>query len=142
MAAGLTVQESSFSDFKKAILEQSTRFVSTNSLQPTLTLHGKLQGREVGGKLYEDLNRLAPFGQKNTQPIFEIDELQMTRAPKIFGNNHVKFFFKGENQEVEAVGFDMADRDLNTRGMKLAGVLDWDDYRGQMNVRVIDWKNT
>ena len=141
MAAGLTVREDSFIDFKKAILEKSLSTVQLTSLQPTLTLHGKLQGREVGGKLYNELNRLAPFGQKNVQPLFEIEGLEMTRPPKLFGNNHVKFSFKGENQEVEAVGFDMADREIIPRGMKLAGVLDWDDYRGQMNVRVIDWKN-
>ncbi len=141
MAAGLTVREESFEGFKKAIFEKAESAVQWSALQPTLTLHGKLQGEVVGGKLYSELNRLAPFGQKNSQPVFEIDQLEMTRAPKVFGNNHVKFFFKGEGQEVEAVGFDMADRELKTQGIKLAGVLDWDDYRGQMNVRVIDWKN-
>jgi single-stranded-DNA-specific exonuclease len=140
MAAGLTVNESSFDQFKKAIHLKSVSLVDLSSLQPTLTLHGKLPARQVGEKLYEELNRLAPFGQKNSQPIFEIDGLEMSRSPKTFGNNHVKFFFKGDGREVEAVGFDMADRPWSSNGMRFAGILDWDDYRDQVNVRVVDWK--
>ncbi|MES2307949.1 MAG: hypothetical protein V4507_03735, partial [Verrucomicrobiota bacterium] len=130
----------SFDGFKKAILEKSISMVDPGMLLPTLTLHGKIAARDVGEKLYEDLNRLAPFGQKNSQPIFEIDGLEMTKSPKTFGNNHIKFFFKGDGREVEAVGFDMADRNWNAKGIRFAGILDWDDYRDQVNVRIVDWK--
>lgn len=140
MAAGLTVQESAFQGFREQMVERAKTFVNPQALQPQLTLHGKIQAKEVDENLYDEIHRLAPFGQKNSEPIFEIQGMEMTRAPKVFGNNHIKFFFRGGDHEVEAVGFGMGDREWNAQGMRFAGVVDWDDYRNQVQVRIIDWK--
>lgn len=140
MAAGLTVHESSFADFRNAMIEQALTLVNPQHLQPQLTLHGKIKGNQVSESLYDEIHKIAPFGQKNSEPVFEIDSLQMTKSPKVFGNNHIKFFFKGEDHEIEAVGFGMGDRPWDSRGMRLAGIIDWDDYRDQVQVRIVDWK--
>ena len=63
-----------------------------------------------------------------------------TRPARLFGKNHVKLFLRGEQGEIEAVGFGLGEHDWTRSPAQLAGVLDWDDYNDRVQIRIVDWR--
>ena len=52
----------------------------------------------------------------------------------------MKLFVRGERGEIEAVGFGLAEHDWSKAPGRLAGTLDWDDYRNRVQLRIADWE--
>jgi single-stranded-DNA-specific exonuclease len=98
-----------------------------------------LDASEVSEALYRELEQVAPFGRKNPEPVFLLRAARFARPARTFGTNHFKLFLQGADGECEAVAFGMADRPLPRDGCTLAGVLDWSDYTGGIQVRILDW---
>ena len=53
----------------------------------------------------------------------------------------MKLFVRGERGEIEAVGFGLGEHDWSKAPARLAGTLDWDDYRNRVQLRIADWQN-
>ena len=51
----------------------------------------------------------------------------------------MKLFVRGEQGEIEAVGFGLGEHDWSKPPARLAGMLDWDDYRNRVQLRITDW---
>ena len=94
----------------------------------------------MNDELFRHMQELAPFGRMNPEPVFLFDGLVFSRPARPFGANHVKLFLRGERGEVEAVGFGLARHDWTRAPLRLAGTLDWDDYRDRVQIRIVDWQ--
>ena len=108
--------------------------------QPTLPISGALSLSHVSEKFFRRLEELAPFGRHNPEPVFLFDGVSYTRPAQLFGKGHVKLFVRGQQGEMEAVGFGLAEHDWTKAPNRLAGLLDWDDYRGRVQLRITDWE--
>ncbi|MEM1060672.1 MAG: hypothetical protein AAGK14_15785, partial [Verrucomicrobiota bacterium] len=139
MAAGLTIPEENIPEFRRRLEAHARETLSTGQLQPRLHLAGALKASEVGEALFRELELLAPFGRENPEPVFLLDDVRFTRRPKVFGNNHFKLFLRTGTGECEAVAFNLADRGVPAEGGQLAGVLEWSDYSGCVQIRLLDW---
>ena len=139
MAAGLNIREERLAGFREAFNKHVRQQAPDEIFQSTLALSGALSLPEVSDALYRRLEELAPFGRHNPEPVFVFDGIAYTRAPKLFGKNHVKLFLRGEGGEIEAVGFGLGEHDWSRPPARLAGLLDWDDYRDRVQLRITDW---
>jgi single-stranded-DNA-specific exonuclease len=139
MAAGLNIREERLPEFREAFSRHVRLQAPDEIFQPVLALSGAVSVPEIGEVLYRKLEELAPFGRHNPEPVFLFEGITFTRPPRLFGRNHVKLFLRGEQGEIEAVGFGLGEHDWSRAPVQLAGLLDWDDYHNRVQVRIIDW---
>jgi single-stranded-DNA-specific exonuclease len=139
MAAGLNIRADRVEAFREAFSRQIRATTADEIFQSTLELAGTISLGEVSDGLFHEVAALSPFGRNNPEPVFLFEGVTYTRPPKPFGRNHVKLFVRGENGEIEAVGFGLGEHDWSRAPAQLAGVLDWDDYRDRVQIRIIDW---
>ncbi len=102
-------------------------------------MSGAISTAEVSDQLFRKFEELAPFGRMNPEPVFLFEQVAYTRPAQFFGRNHVKLFVRGEQGEIEAVGFGLGQHDWTKVPGRLAGTLDWDDYHNRVQVRIVDW---
>jgi single-stranded-DNA-specific exonuclease len=140
MAAGLNIRAERLDAFRDAFNRHVRSQGNDIIFQPTLSLAGTISLPEIGDDLYRRLEELAPFGRNNPEPVFLFDGLAFTRPAQLFGKNHVKLFLRGQRGEIEAVGFGLGQHDWSKAPARLAGTLDWDDYRNRVQVRIADWQ--
>jgi single-stranded-DNA-specific exonuclease len=139
MAAGLNIRAERIEAFR-AMFNQHVRAQAADDVfQSTLALSGVLSMPEVSDELFRKFEELAPFGRMNPEPVFLFEAISYTRPAQLFGKNHVKLFVRGERGEIEAVGFGLAEHDWSKAPTRLAGTLDWDDYRNRVQLRIADW---
>jgi single-stranded-DNA-specific exonuclease len=140
MAAGLSIREDRVGEFREAFNRHVRGQAGDEIFQPTLPLSGALSLPEVSEQLFRRLEELAPFGRNNPEPIFLFDGISYTRPAQLFGKGHVKLFVRAEGGEIEAVGFGLAEHNWSKPPSRLAGLLDWDDYRSRVQLRITDWE--
>jgi single-stranded-DNA-specific exonuclease len=141
MAAGLNIRAGRVDAFREAFNSRiRAQAGEGNVFQPALALSGTLSLPEVSDQLYRKFEELAPFGRMNPEPVFLFEAITYTRPAQFFGRNHVKLFVRGEKGEIEAVGFGLGERDWSKPPARLAGTLDWDDYRNRVQLRIADWE--
>jgi single-stranded-DNA-specific exonuclease len=142
MAAGLSIQAERVTAFRVAFNNHVRGQGGDDIFQATLPLSGSISMPEVSEHLFRRLEELSPFGRNNPEPIFLFEGVTYTRPAQLFGKNHVKLFVRGEEGEIEAVGFGLGPHDWSRAPARLAGTLDWDDYRNRVQVRIVDWEMT
>jgi single-stranded-DNA-specific exonuclease len=140
MAAGLNIRAGRVDAFREAFNKHVRAQAGDDVFQPALALSGTLSLPEVSDQLYRRFEELAPFGRMNPEPVFLFETITYTRPAQFFGRNHVKLFVRGEKGEIEAVGFGLGERDWSKAPTRLAGTLDWDDYRNREQLRIADWQ--
>ena len=140
MAAGLNIRAERVADFREAFNRHVRGQAGDDVFQATLALSGRVSLAKVSEDLFRRVEELAPFGRNNPEPVFLFDDVAYTRPAQAFGKNHVKLFVRGEAGEIEAVGFGLGEHDWTRPPLRLAGTLDWDDYRNRVQVRIADWE--
>jgi single-stranded-DNA-specific exonuclease len=140
MAAGLNIRAERVEAFRHMFNQHVRGQAGDDVFQSTLALSGMLSLPEVSDQLFRKFEELAPFGRMNPEPVFVFEAITFTRPPQLFGKNHVKLFVRGEQGEIEAVGFGLGQHDWSKAPLRLAGTLDWDDYRNRVQLRIADWQ--
>jgi single-stranded-DNA-specific exonuclease len=140
MAAGLNIRAERVDAFREAFARHIRAHAADEIFQSTLELSGVISLGEVTDELFEQVDALSPFGRHNPEPIFLFEPVTCTKPARLFGRNHVKLFLRGEQGEIEAVGFGLGEHDWTKPPAQLAGVLDWDDYNDRVQIRIIDWR--
>ena len=140
MAAGLNIRAEKVDTFREMFRQHVRGQAADDVFQATLSLSGALSLPEVSDGLFRKFEELAPFGRMNPEPVFLFEKISYTRPAQQFGKNHVKLFVRGERGEIEAVGFGLAQHDWSKAPARLAGTLDWDDYRNRVQLRIADWE--
>ncbi len=140
MAAGLNIRAERVDAFREAFSRHIRAHALDEVFQSSLELSGTISLGEVCDELFEQIDALSPFGRHNPEPIFLFEQVICTRPARLFGRNHVKLFLRGEQGEIEAVGFGLGEHDWTRPPAQLAGVLDWDDYNDRVQIRIIDWR--
>jgi single-stranded-DNA-specific exonuclease len=140
MAAGLNIRAERVDAFREAFNQHVRAQAGDDVFQSRLELSGTLALPEVSDELFRKFEELSPFGRMNPEPVFLFEEISYTRPARHFGRNHVKLFVRGERGEIEAVGFGLGQHDWSKAPARLAGTLDWDDYRNRVQLRIADWE--
>ena len=90
MAAGLSLEEKNFDEFKKRLSDYITRYVTPESLIKKITCDAPLLLSDVTQKLSQGLQYLEPFGCENPQPVFMLKNVTLLEPPQLLKEQHIK----------------------------------------------------
>ena len=81
------------------------QFESDRAYAPTLDIDAELAPGEFGWDLQKSLQRLEPFGQDNTEPLFLMEQVECVGAPRLVGQNHLKLNLRHGSSQFAGIGF-------------------------------------
>ena len=141
MAAGLTVRGERIGAFRDFLLDRLMDESAMAAEQDGVEIDALVSPRGCDRALYEDFQRLTPFGPGNPEPVFAIAETIVER-PQMLRGGHVRCTLAdGAGGRLKAVAWRAEDTDLGRRlmagggGLHLAGKLRPDDWQGRQGVQ-------
>lgn len=112
-AAGLTLKEEQFENFKNHFEKVVSETITEELLTPEILVDAEINLNEINEKFIRVLKQFEPFGPMNMTPIFLTKNLIDTGYGKKIGSSeeHLKLFVKqGDSGGFGAIGFKMSDK--------------------------------
>jgi single-stranded-DNA-specific exonuclease len=113
-AAGLTLKEENYANFKAKFEEVVKNTISEASRTPEISIDTEISLAEITPKFYRILKQLAPFGPQNMKPTFMATDLRDNGFGKTVGEDktHLKLnIIEGVNPKTyNAIGFNMGNK--------------------------------
>jgi len=106
-AAGVTLEAKNFKEFCDRFEELASRKIDTENMTPKIEVDAKLGLESIGPQLLKDIDRLLPFGHKNSQPIFWAGPVKVAFST-IAGINHLKLKLKEKGNTFNCIAFGKA----------------------------------
>jgi single-stranded-DNA-specific exonuclease len=109
-AAGFTLLESNIEAFTEGLLAIAEKEIGEKDLEKTLNIDLELTNYEINFDTIEEIEKFAPFGFGNKQPLVLLRSL-FVRSIKLVGStsSHLKLTFESEGQYIDGIGFNLAE---------------------------------
>jgi len=143
-AAGLTLKEENYQNFKNKFEEVVKNTISEESRTPEISIDAAISLSEITPKFYRILKQLAPFGPQNMKPTFMATDLRDNGFGKTVGEDktHLKLnIIDGVNQKTyNAIGFNLGNKlpliqQKNT--FKAAFCIDENHWNGYTSLQLV-----
>ncbi|MDX1331558.1 MAG: single-stranded-DNA-specific exonuclease RecJ [Robiginitalea sp.] len=111
-AAGLTLEESRFEEFKSRFEQVVSSSIQPEQLQPELQIDLRVHLRQITPRLVRILEQFAPFGPGNPSPVFEAGPLRDTGYARGVGEggDHLKLSVTQEGAgPIGGIGFGLGE---------------------------------
>ena len=147
MAAGFTIETGKIEEFKTALIQHAGRVISDKILEKTLKIDTEIDFSIISQDLYQEIQKLAPFGMGNPQPLFVSRKVIKENMRFVGDGKHVKFSLSQEGSEVfDAIAFGAGETDFKFRiGDKIDIVysIEKDEWNGRekIQLKIRDFKN-
>ena len=141
-AAGLTLKEEQFENFKNQFEKVVSETITEELLIPEILIDATINLADINEKFIRILKQFEPFGPMNMTPIFLTKDLIDTGFGKKIGkdNEHLKLFVKQGNSEgIGAIGFKIGDKlDLTANRQFFQAVysIDENEYNGNVSLQM------
>ena len=140
-AAGFSVRNERFDEFKQRINQVATEKLAEIELRPTLTVDAVVRFSDLDWSLHEFIERMEPCGYGNPFPVLAVQDVEVVSKRTVGAEGrHLKLTMRDEQKKVfDAIAFRQGHfyTDLQQR-VDLAFRLERNDYRGvsslQLNV--------
>ena len=112
-AAGLTLQEKDYPDFKAQFEKVVSKTIDPKLLNPEINIDAQLDLAAITPKFHRILKQFAPFGPGNRQPVFMTQNLKDTGYGKCVGadKTHLRLTVKQVNSKaIVGIGFGLGDK--------------------------------
>ena len=137
-AAGLTLLESEYKNFKNKFEEVVSETIEPRLLTPEIKVDLQIDLDDITPKLYRILKQFAPFGPGNMSPVFMTDNLKDIGRGKCVGadNSHLRVVVKqGNSNQFAGIGFGLGDKhDIACTGKPFSATYSIDENEWQGNV--------
>ena len=135
-AAGLTIPVDNIQAFAQRFTEIFRDVMREEDVVPHLEIDAELPLDALSDELIEEIEKLAPFGTANPEPLFCSTELKLYSA-MIVGNGHLKLKIKEGGCFYDAIGFNMGSAStLNDEAIRLAFVPQFNVWQGVKNIQL------
>lgn len=144
MAAGLEVAEADIDAFRAEFNAAATATLAGRDLAPSLKIDAWIGPEEITETLYQETERLMPFGLGNPTPVWAVRALRVRNAAFVGAEKkHLKLTFHGL-PGVEAMGFGMGDRGLPDGAIDAVFHLRTNTFNGvtKLQLQLQDFKAT
>lgn len=111
-AAGVSLRESNLSDFTRAFEAEVRRLLGDDDLVPSLVIDAAARPEEITVDFVRELERLAPFGAGNPEPVLMLRDMAVV-GRRVVGGGHLKLSLASKGMIFEAIAFRMADFVVN-----------------------------
>jgi single-stranded-DNA-specific exonuclease len=142
MAAGLTVRADGIDRFEAFLVERLEAESAMAAEADVVEIDALITPASADRALYEDFQRLAPFGSGNPEAMFALSDA-VIEQPRLLNGGHVRCLVSsGAGPRLKAVAWRAGDTDLGRRlmagggGVRLAGRLKADDWNGKKGVEL------
>jgi single-stranded-DNA-specific exonuclease len=111
-AAGFSILPDQIPLFKQTMRHVSGEAVDSEALRPVLTVDATLNPSAISEALVSDVDRLEPFGQANSQPLFFSDQFEVVDTRLVGDGKHVKATLanRDQRQVIDAIGFNLGSK--------------------------------
>ena len=136
-AAGMTLLEENYENFKNAFEKVVQETIHPDLLTPEILYDAEIELSEINPKLMRLLKQFEPFGPENMTPLFLAKGLTDSGYAKTLGsdNEHLKAFVKqGNSESFGAIGFGL--------GNKLDLVANKNKFDAIFSLEENEWKDT
>jgi single-stranded-DNA-specific exonuclease len=89
-AAGVTLRPDKVALFRERFALYAGQHLDTESRRPVIEIDEVVTAAEVHAGLYEDLQKLAPFGYGNPAPVLAMLGLEVAAPPYVMKGKHIK----------------------------------------------------
>lgn len=137
MAAGLQIDEKKIDTFRERFDAAVGERVTREDLIPEQRVDAWLSLRDANENLMQCLDRMAPFGLGNTQPVWAVRGARLVGAPRIVGEKHWKMTVLEGNARLDAIAFGMANRILPDGPVDFAFQLQRNSFRGRETLQMV-----
>ncbi|WP_026913769.1 single-stranded-DNA-specific exonuclease RecJ [Christiangramia portivictoriae] len=140
-AAGLTLLEAEYDNFKRKFEEVVSETIDRQLLTPEINIDAELELKDITPKFYRILKQFAPFGPGNMSPVFLARNLTDTGFGKCVGTDktHLKCQVKqeGSNIKFDVIGFNLGKKlNLIEQGKKFDAVFSLDENTWNGNTTI------
>jgi single-stranded-DNA-specific exonuclease len=109
-AAGLSVERRHLLELRERFERLVRERLRPDQFVQRLELDADLRAGECDMDLVEWLERMAPHGLDNPEPVFRMSQARVERVQEVGGGKHVRLRARDDSGELEAIGFGMGDR--------------------------------
>lgn len=140
VAAGVSLTVENCGAFAEAFEQAAAARLDRENLVPSLLLDVELEPEDLTMVLVNDLQRLAPFGAGNPEPVVCVRGLRVMEK-KVVGTDHLRLRLARGRHYLNAIAWRMAGRHL-PEVLDLAGIPEIDTWGGgsRLQLRVKDVK--
>lgn len=103
-AGGFALDPSRLPDLRDRLEAAAQEQMGSDVPLPQLSLEARVDPKQIGPALYEELQLLEPYGVGNPRPLFYSKQL-LVRDARIVGNNHLKLWLSDQSGRCAAIGF-------------------------------------
>ena len=150
-AAGLQLKAGRLAEFRAQFSAACAAQRAGGDARPELLIDGWLTPAEMGGGLWQALQRLEPFGEGNARPRWGMKGLRLAATPTTVGGGgeHLRLAFRAGNSTIRGVWFKMgrlaeAVALMGGNGVDAVFELHENTYGGQasLEMQVVDLRPT
>ncbi len=139
LAAGLTLEAKNISSFREKF-EQVITSMREEDFVRVIDIDTEITKKDITLNILEDINLLAPFGQKNKKPVFMYKNLKVTSVSTLKEDKHLKFRLSDGDFYVDAVFFGAGNRrDEVTLGDRIdvAVNISLNEFQGRKSIQFL-----
>lgn len=146
LAAGLTLETKNIPAFREKF-EQTIQQMKPDDFVRNIDIDFEVNKKDMTFEVIEQIESLAPFGQKNKRPVFVYKNLKVVSISTLKDNKHLKFRLQDGDFQVDAIFFKAGDRRDEVRlSDKIDVVLTMsvNEFMGYKNIQflVVDFKKS
>ena len=110
VAVGLSIVKENLEEFTKAFLTAVKSQIGTHTTNQYLEIDAFVQQNQLNDNLLHEIEKLAPFGQGNPQPLLGIEKVRLNGRPRSVGSGeHFQFSIHNGEEAITGIAWRMAD---------------------------------
>lgn len=141
-ACGLSFEQGNIASLQTALEEEANQQKFDPTVKQTLPIAMQLEPADVTQQLYNDIQRVAPFGPGNMEPVFELNNVKVVDV-KTMGqeHQHLKFSIVSGKENLTVVAFGQGNLatllSAPTGQVNLAVKVSLNEWRGKKSVQLM-----
>ena len=140
-AAGFQIPTRHVEELRRRLNEHAASVITEQDLEPTLEVDSELRLSDIDEGLFQEAEKLAPFGPANPQPVFVARDLAVIAEPRILKGKHLKFRVEQDGRALDVIGWNLAQRQpvslASERRVSLAFTLASNAYQGFRSLQLV-----
>ena len=131
MAAGISVEESKFDNFRVAFSAAARKALSDEAMTPLLELDAEVKLKDLTLSFLENYKLMEPFGQKNPEPLFFCRRVMPKLPGRSIKGKHLRLMLTQDGAGMDSVWFNAPIGNLPPAPWDVAMRLQRSFFRGQ-----------
>jgi single-stranded-DNA-specific exonuclease len=139
-AAGFALPARRIAELETRFEERARAVLQPEDLEPMLRVDAELNLKGIDGELYEEVQRLEPFGFGNPKPVFVARDVRQVAPARVLKEKHLKLRVMQGGKTFDALAWRQAERSrelVSGQSLDLAFTLDVNVYQGVPTLQLV-----